>query len=136
MKSASSVASKFAERAAAASPDYVKGSQETNKDQAALAIAGKANWVAGLQNAQSKGLYEKGLQKSGKSGWLEGVTKKGADRFAGGVMTAAQKYAENSGRFDSARNAASGTPRGPKGAPQNLQRVAVVSTALRAAKGA
>lgn len=134
MKSASASMQKFVERAGAASGDYVKGAQETSKDQAAAAIAGKANWQAGIQAAITGGRYEKGLQASGKSGWLKGVTEKGGNRFAEGVASGANKYATNSGRYDSARGAASSLPRGPKGSEQNFARSKAVGQALRKAK--
>lgn len=134
MKSASQSAQKFVERAGAASGDYVSGAQSTNKDQAAAAIAGKENWKAGIQAAITAGRYEKGLQESGKSGWLKGVTEKGANRFAEGVSSGANKYATNSGKYDGARNAAASLPRGPKGSEQNFARSKAVGQALRKAK--
>lgn len=134
MKTASQSAQKFVERAGAASGDYVSGAQGTSKDQAASAIAGKANYVAGIQASITAGRYEKGLQKSGKAGWLKGVTEKGANRFAEGVASGAGKYATNSGAYDSARGAAASLPRGPKGSEQNFARAKAVGQALRAMK--
>lgn len=134
MKSASQSASKFVERAGAASGDYVSGAQSTSKDQAAAAIAGANNWKAGLTAAMTAGRYEKGLQTSGKAGWLKGITEKGANRFAEGVASGASKYATNSGKYDGARGAASSLPRGPKGSEQNFARAKAVGQALRAAK--
>lgn len=133
-KSASESAQKFVERASNASSDYVKGAQESNKDQAAAAIAGKANWAAGIQAAITAGRYEKGLQQSGKAGWLKGVTEKGGNRFAEGVASGASKYATNSGKYDGARNAAASLPRGPKGSEQNYTRAKTVGMALRKMK--
>jgi len=49
MKTASQSAQKFVERASAASGDYVSGAQTSTKDQAAAAIAGKANYIAGVK---------------------------------------------------------------------------------------
>ena len=133
-KSAQSVVQKFIERAGAASGDYVKGAQETGKDQAARAIASKANYQQALTASFARGSFEKGLQKSGKSGWLDGVVKKGSMRFAEGVSVSGNKYATNSGKYDSARAASDSMPRGLKGSPSNLAKVAAVVTALRAAK--
>lgn len=134
MKSASASSQKYVERAGAASGDYVSGAQSSSKDQAAAAIAGKANWAAGIQAAITGGRYEKGLQSSGKAGWLKGVTEKGANRFAEGVASGASKYATNSGKYDSARGAASSLPRGPKGSEQNFARAKAVGQALRSVK--
>lgn len=133
-KSASESAQKFVERAGAASGDYVAGAQSTTKDQAAAAIAGKANWSAGIQAAITGDRYAKGLQASGKAGWLRGVTEKGANRFAEGVAAGAGKYATNSGKYDGARGAAAPMPRGPKGSEANYARSKAVGTALRKMK--
>jgi hypothetical protein len=134
MKSAQASSQKFVERAGAATQDYVSGAETTTKDQAAAAIAGKANYVAGVQAAITAGRYEKGLQASGKQGWLQGIRNKGQNRFAEGVANGAAKYAQNSGKYDSARQAADSLPRGPKGSEQNFARAKAVGTALRKMK--
>lgn len=133
-KSASMVAEKFAQRAAAASMDYVEGAQSTNKDQAASAIAAAPIWAQAVAAAAQRGSFAKGLQKSGKGGWLAGIQSKGGGRFAEGVGSSGAKYAQNSAPFDSARNAASSMPRGLKGSPQNLAKVTTVVNALVKAK--
>lgn len=133
---ASQAVLKWGSRAAGASNDYAEGAQRTTKDQAALAIAAKGNYQAGITEAISKGRYEKGLQRSGKSGWQKGIAEKGINNYGVGVgsASAAAKYSQNSGKYDSARNAANNVPRGPKGSPANIGRVTAVVTALRAAK--
>lgn len=133
-KNAQSVAEKFVTRAGAASGDYVSGSEQTTKDQSAAAIAAKEIYKQALTASFTRGSYEKGLQKAGKAGWLRGVTMKGSERFASGVAASAGKYATESGKFDTARNAAASLPRGIKGSPTNLARVSAVVTALRTAK--
>lgn len=134
MKTASASSQKFVERASAASGDYKSGAEATSKDQAAAAIAGAANYAAGVQAAITAGRFQKGLQNSGKAGWLKGVTEKGVNRFAEGVASGAAKYAQNSGKYDSARGAASSLPRGPKGSEANFARAKAVGQALRKAK--
>ena len=134
MRTAQQAVEKFVQRASVASGDYAKGAAETTKDQAALAIAAEPNYAAGVQAAITRKAFSKGLQKSGKQGWLSGVQNKGQGRFAEGVANSSQKYATESARFDGARNAAASLPRGPKGSPANLDRVRVVATALRAVK--
>lgn len=132
--SAQKAAEKFASRAPLAGGDYVQGARETGKDQAALSIAAKDNYKIGVTEAISRGAYEKGLQRSGKSGWLKGITEKGESRYSEGVAGARDKYATNSARFDTARGAAASAPRGPKGSATNLNRVALVVNALRKMK--
>jgi hypothetical protein len=129
MKSAAQSAEKYASRAAAAAGDYVSGAQSTTKDQAAAAIAAAGIYAQATQAAITDGRYAKGLQKSGKSKWLSGITAKGGGRFAEGVGAAGPTYATESARFDTARGAAASLPRGIKGSPANLQRVAAVVAA-------
>lgn len=130
MKTASQSAEKYASRASAASSDYVSGAQSTTKDQAAASVAAAAIYAQATQAAITEGRYARGLQKSGKAGWLKGVTNKGGNRYGEGVSQAAPTYATESARFDSARGAAASLPRGIKGSPQNLQRVSAVVSAL------
>lgn len=134
MKSASQSGQKFVERAGAASGDYGAGVAGTSKDQAAAAIAGKANWAAGIQAAITGDRFAKGLQKSGNQGWKAGVANKGVNRFAEGVSNGLSKYVANSAPYDGARNAAASLPRGPKGSEQNYTRAKTVGQALRALK--
>lgn len=133
-KTAQQVAEKYASRAANAAPEYLSGAESTTKDQSTAAIAAKTRWQAELTAAFGRGSYEKGLGKSGKAGWLAGIRSKGAERFGPGAAAATAKYATNSARFDSARNAASGMPIGPRGSETNFARAKAVGMALRAAK--
>jgi len=134
MRSAQESSTKFVERASAASGDYVKGASTTTKDQSARAIAAKEIYKGALTASFARDSYSKGLQKSGKAGWLDGVVKKGGERYAGGVGVSAGKYAQNSAKYDGARGAAENMPRGLKGSETNLARVKAVVTALRAVK--
>jgi hypothetical protein len=135
-KSASTSAVKWAQRAGGASADYKAGAMNTTKDQAQSAIAAKELYKLGVTNAIARGSYEKGLGKSGKAGWLNGIDQKGEANYQTGVMSegARNKYATESARFDGARNAASSLPRGAKGSQANLARVAAVANALHAIK--
>lgn len=134
MRSAQESAQKFVDRASSASGEYVKGASSTNKDQSARAIGAKKIYQEALTASFTRDAYAKGLQKSGKAGWLDGVVKKGGERYAGGVGVSASKYATNSGKYDTARMAAENMPRGLKGSQTNLDRVKTVVTALRAVK--
>ena len=134
MKTAQEVATKYVNRAGAATQDYVDGAQSTTKDQAARAIASKAIYQQALQESFGRDAYAKGLGKSGSQGWKDGVKNKGANRYGEGVAVSAAKYATESGKYDSARKASDSLPRGLKGSAQNLAKVAAVVNALRVAK--
>lgn len=136
MRTAQESAQKFVDRASAASGDYVSGASATTKDQSARAIAAKKIYQDALTASFSRDSYAKGLQRSGKNGWLQGIQTKGGERYAGGVSASASKYATNSARFDGARQAADNLPRGLKGSQTNLDRVKAVVSALRGVKTA
>lgn len=136
MKSASVASVKWGARAAAASGDYLDGAKATDKDQAARAIAAKEVYKQALTASFGRDSYAKGLAKSGKQGWMNGVEQKGAANYGTGVSAPAalSKYASESGKYDSARRAADGLARGPRGAAANLARVAAVANAQHAVK--
>ena len=134
MRTAQESAQKYVDRASSASGEYVKGATSTSKDQSARAIGAKELYKSALTASFGRDAYAKGLQRSGKAGWLDGVTRKGSERYAGGVAVSASKYATNSGRYDSARQAADNMPRGLKGSQTNLDRVKAVVMAMRSVK--
>lgn len=136
MKTANQAVGKWANRTGAASSDYVAGVNETDKDQASRAIAAKEIYKQALNESFGRDAYAKGLQGSGAAGWKAGVQQKGGQNFSTGVSTQAaqNKYATNSGKYDTARQAADKLPRGPRGSAGNLARVAAVANALRAVK--
>lgn len=136
MKSANEAVIKWQQRAAGAGGDYAEGAKTTDKDQAQRAIAAKTIYQQALTESFGRDAYAKGLQKSGKAGWLAGVEQKGVNNYSTGVSAeiARSKYVTNSSRYDSARKAADNIPRGPKGSAANLNRVAAVANALRAIK--
>ncbi len=136
MKSANEAVLKWANRAAAAGNDYAQGAQTTDKDQAQRAIAAKANYQQALTESFSRDAFSKGLQRSGKAGWLAGVQEKGVNNYSTGVSadSSRSKYVTNSSRYDAARKAADTLPRGPRGSAANLQRVSAVMNSLRAVK--
>ena len=136
MKSASESVAKWQNRTAAASQDYIEGAAQTDKDQAARAIASKEVYKAALNASFGRDSYAKGLSRSGKQGWLNGVQEKGAQNFATGAgsNSAREKYVANSSKYDSARRAADNLPRGPRGSAGNIARVTAVATALNAVR--
>lgn len=134
MKTAQQSAEKFGRRGSEASSDYLEGAKSTQKDQAAAAIAASEIMKSALMEALNRGAHIKGLQKSGKAGWLKGVTEKGADRFGTGILSSVGKYAQNSAVYDGARNAASALPRGKRGSEANFSRSKAVGQALNAVR--
>jgi hypothetical protein len=85
------VAAKWAQRSSAAAQDYVTGAQRTDKDPTALAIAAIPRMRSQILAAIDTGKVAAGLRRSGKQGWLDGVTGKGAANYSTGVSQAQPK---------------------------------------------
>mgnify|MGYP001575390468 CR=1 FL=1 len=135
-KTASQSVGKWQNNAGVSADEYIAGARNPKRSQSAAAIASKQFALQAIQEAFNSGRWEAGLRRSGDAGWFEGVEQKGANNYPTGISSqvSATKYMERSGRYDSARRAAEGSPRGGKGSAQNLARVQKVVAALRAAK--
>jgi len=84
-------AQKWQQRTSGASADYVAGAQSTQKDPTQLAAAAAQKWFTNVQAAYTGGLFQQGLARASKAGWLAGVTGKGAQNFVTGVNAAEGK---------------------------------------------
>lgn len=89
--SADEYATKWAQRTGAAQADYVAGAERTDKDPTALAIAAIPRMRQNVIAAIDSGKVAAGLRRSGKTGWLAGVTGKGAQNFGTSVSAQATK---------------------------------------------
>lgn len=129
-----SVASKWAERAGSAGPQYAAGVATPKADWGTNAAAGQANWTAGVQSAAASKSFSKGVQKAGTPKWQQAATGKGAQRFGPGVQGAQPAYQKGFEPFASVISSTTLPPKYAKGDPRNVQRVATMAAALRAAK--
>lgn len=133
-KDISSVAAKWAQRAAAAGADYTSGVKSTTKDWAGLTAAAAPAWEQGVQTAVSNGRFSKGVQKAGTAKWQAGASTKGATRYPQGVSAGGPNYQNNFGPYLQTIASVTLPPRGPRGSPSNIQRVSAIADALHAAK--
>lgn len=134
IKDISQSAEKWVRRASQAGPDFEAGIRNPRRAWAEATIEAAPNFKAGVQAAANAGLFEKGVRKAGNAKWQENAIAKGPGRFAEGVGLARDAWQAGFGPFQSAIAALNLPPRGPKGSPANLQRVAAVANALRALK--
>jgi len=129
-----SVASKWAQRAGTAGPQYADGVKAPKYDWATNASAGQANWEAGTQAAAVAKSFGKGVAKAGTAKWQSKAVSKGTQRYGPGVADAQPDYQSG---FEPYANVISSTtlpPKFAKGDPRNVQRVQVMAAALRKAK--
>jgi hypothetical protein len=127
-------AQRWVDHASRATEDYVQGVQNPRTDWAQATAAAEQSYVAGIQDAISKGRFGKGVKRVGSATQIAGAVGKGQQRYASGVTDAQSKYAARVQPFlDVIANTVL-PPRGPKGDPRNLDRVKAITTALRAKK--
>ena len=129
VKSSDAAAVKFVNRAAVAGPDYESGVRGTS-DWEQKAIAGKDNYIQGLQDSIARGAREKGITAAGNAGWQGKAIQVGAQRFPTGVRAAQQDYKTKVAPYLDTLRSLDLPPKGPKGSPENYDRVRAVGEAL------
>jgi hypothetical protein len=131
---ASRVAQKWSRRASGASQDYTEGVQTTSASWAANATAAKETWKTAVTAAAGRGAFEKGVARATDTKWKANTVAKGPARYAQGVGVAEGDYSSQVAPYLQLIGATDLPMRGPAGSPGNIQRVAVLATALRALK--
>lgn len=134
IKSTDVIANKFASRGAAAGQDYTNGVQNPRRGWADATSGSSATYAAGVQQAISNGSFQKGVQAAGDEKWSRKAQTVGASRFGPGITAAKADYAKGVQPYLDTLSNITLPPRGPKGDPGNIQRVAAVASALRAKK--
>jgi hypothetical protein len=130
IKSDQASADKWTRRTQNAGTEYAEGVQNPRSDWASQTKAAEANYEKGVQAAIQRKSFGKGVTKTGTSGWQAAALEKGPSRFAAGVAGATNKYAEGFKPYRETIKNLTLPPRGPKGDPANIQRVAAVAKAL------
>jgi hypothetical protein len=134
VKSPSIAAGRWQRRASSASGEYREGVERTQKSWARAAEAGAENYIKGVQEAQGRNAFGRGVAAAGDAKWKANAIAKGPGRFAEGVSVGqgdyergVAPYLELAGRTDL------GMP-GPRGSEQNYQRSVTMAKAFRAFK--
>jgi hypothetical protein len=128
------IADKWSRRASGASGDYKSGVEQTAASWQANTQAAKDTWKTAVTAAAGRGAYEKGVARAGDQKWKNNTATKGPMRYEQGVSVGQQDYATQVGPYLQLIGATDLPPRGPAGAPGNIQRVAVLASALRGLK--
>lgn len=126
---------KWQRRAAVAQPEYTAGINNPRTPWAQAAQAAAQSYKTGVTQAAAAGAFEKGVAAAGDQKWHEASTKKGPARFVEGVTVSGPQYQEKISRVLQAIETVQLPARGPKGSPQNYQRITPIGEALRRAFG-
>ncbi len=134
IKDVGTLSKKFADRAAAAVPDYKAGVMQPKASQSASAIAAIPLWQQAVSSGAAAARMKAGLTAAGDAGWQAGASGKGADRYPGGVRAAQQKWGTNVSPFLQLLSGLTLPPKGIRGSDANIGRVQAVAAALHALK--
>lgn len=134
VKAVGDVVAKWKRRAESAGEEYRVGVMTTAADWAAAATAAAPAYATGVQEAITRGGYQKGIAAVGTAKWKRNAELLGPARFSQGVGAAEGSYTSGIGPVLAAISAVDLPPRGPVGAEGNYARVLAVGKALRALK--
>jgi len=134
IKPMSQITDKWKRNASAAGDSYREGVQNPRRSWAAAAAAADEARKAGLAAADARDAFVKGVEEAGDAKWKDRATKLGPARFRQGVQIAEADYQKGFGRYHSVIQGVTLPPRGPKGSPENIDRVRVIAEALHSEK--
>ena len=133
-KSLQDTASKWSRRASSAGQEYADGVNAPRRSWASATQAAETNYEQGVQASITRKAFGKGVAKAGDAKWKEKASTLGAARFGSGVTAAENEYSKGFAPYLSAMAGLTLPPRGAKGSPQNLLRVAAVANLNRSIK--
>lgn len=136
IRSATDIAKKWAEVTPGRAAQYEQGVRNPVRDYAANAQAAASAYAAGVQAAITGNRFARGIAKVGNAKWQERSAKLGPARYGPGVQAAVGDYEAGFAPYREAIQSVTLPPRGPRRAPQNLQRVNAIVQAIAARKEA
>lgn len=127
-------ADKFSRRAQAAGPDYTAGVQSPRTPWKSATAGAVNTYNTAMAASLAQNSFGRGVDKATDADWQNAALTKGATRFGPGAAAAKDKWQRKFAPFAGVIQGVTLTPRGPKGDPANLNRVAQIANALHAAK--
>lgn len=134
IKSIAAIQEKWGRVTPTRTEDYTLGIKNPKRDWAQSATGAKESHKAAMTAAASNDSYAKGVAKAGTAKWQDKATRKGPSRFAEGVIVGAADYGAGFQPYADAIKGTTLPPRFPAGDLRNLDRVKVISQALRKKK--
>ena len=134
IKPMSRVAEKWGANSALAGDSYREGVGSPRRSWSAAAAAADDARRQGLAEADARDAFKTGVQAAGDTKWKANSTILGPARYRQGVANAKPAFAAGFSKYHGVIAGVTLPPRGPKGSPENLERVRVIADALHAAK--
>lgn len=134
IKPTADIAAKWARVTPQRAEDYRQGVMNPRRSWSQATAAASDRYKAGIQEAIQQDRFAKGVKAAGDERWQKRATEIGPARFSEGVATSASRYEEGFKPYAEVIAQTTLPPRFAKGDPRNLERVKVMSQALRKKK--
>ena len=134
IKPLSKIADKWGTNSALAGDSYRDGVQSPRRSWAASAAAADQARRDGLAAADARNAFVNGVNQAGDTKWKNNATVLGPARFRQGVSNAKPSFQAGFSKYHGVISGVTLPPRGPKGSPENIERVRAVADALHSAK--
>jgi len=110
--------------------DYEHGVRNPRADWMSSTIASSTAWIQAMQMQSTWSRWINGIDNCGTPGWQSAAIAKGVPRWAQGVAASGDKYMNGFKPYRDAIANLDLPPRGPAGAPGNLERVRIIAERL------
>jgi hypothetical protein len=130
IKSLDRIGAKWTRVTSGAGAEYEDGVKNPTSDWKTQTLAANNAYKQGLQKSIAADSFAKGVAAAGTTKWQENAVNKGPSRFAQGVSLAGDAYTAGFNPYRQVISSLTLPPRGAKGDPANINRVAIVAKAL------
>lgn len=128
------ISAKWRRVAQVSQPEYEAGVANPRADWKNATLQAAPQYEAGVQAAIQQKRFQTGVESAGTAKWQENAMTKGPARWAEGINVSGNAFESGFAPYRAVIERTALPPRGPKGSPQNIQRVAAVANALHKEK--
>lgn len=134
IKPLNQIKDKWQANASLAGDSYKAGVTSPRRSWSAAAAAADESRKAGLAEADARNAFVVGVQAAGDKKWKDNATTLGPTRYRQGVANSGDVFSGGFAKYHSVISGTTLPPRGPKGSPENIERVRAIADALHQAK--
>ena len=134
IKPLAKIAAKWKRNTGTAGDSYREGVESPRRPWEAATIAADDARKEGLAAADARGAVIDGVRKAGDAKWKKNSVALGPARFRQGTANAEPEYVQGFTKYHATIASVTLPPRGPKGSPENIDRVRAIADALHTAR--
>lgn len=130
IKSLDAISQKWVRVSQVSGTSYEEGIRNPTSDWKQQTQAAAANYKAAMAASLANDSFTKAVGKSSSANWQKNAIDKGVTRWPEGIRLGSENYAKGFAPFRDTIQQLQLPPRGPKGSPGNIARVAKLAEAL------